>query len=428
MTDSITSVESETVNPPIVEELTMADMLEEYLSFQHPERGETVSGEVVRITPNFVIVDINAKSEGIVPADDLQRLNQEDREAITVGADVLVQVVTLEDDRGNIVLSMSRAQRARDWLEAQQRLEDQEICEYEVTDCNKGGVLVRVGHIRGFVPGSQLDSAHVANDTQGGHSNEDRWASVVGETLRMKVIEVDQHRNRLILSEKAATREWRRSQRDKLLKELVEGEVRHGRVVNLADFGAFVDLGGVDGLVHLSELSWKRVGHPREVVEIGQEVDVYVIDIDRERQRIALSIKRLLPDPWVSVDERYQEGQLVEAKITRLMKWGAFASIVDDEAIEGLIHISEISEQRIAHPREVVQPSQTVTVRVIEVDGDNHRLALSLKQVDSDAFLEQDWGAMLETDVDETPTATALSAALSESGHDLDTNPVTAEG
>jgi small subunit ribosomal protein S1 len=193
---------------------------------------------------------------------------------------------------------------------------------------------------------------------------------------------------------------------------LTEGDVRQGRVINLADFGAFVDLGGLDGLVHLSELSWKRVAHPREVVEVGQQIEVYVLGVDRERQRVALSLKRLQPDPWSSIEERYQEGQLVEGVITRLTKWGAFASIVGDEAVEGLIHVSELDEGPVVHPHDVIQPGQIVTLRVIGVDRKRHRMALSLKQAARGEYLEQDWKAMLAAEQPER--ASSLSAALSE--------------
>jgi small subunit ribosomal protein S1 len=235
---------------------------------------------------------------------------------------------------------------------------------------------------------------------------------LVGESIQLKIIEVDRQRNRLILSERAALRDWRKNQRERLFDELAEGDICKGRVINLADFGAFVDIGGVDGLVHLSELSWKRVKHPNEVIEVGKEVEVYVLGVDRERQRVSLSLKRLLPDPWDSVEERYQEGQLVEGIITRLAKWGAFASIVGDEAIEGLIHISELDEGAVVHPGDVIQPGQVVTLRVIGVEPSRHRMALSLKQVVQGEYLDQDWEAMLAAEQPEIETP--LSAALSE--------------
>lgn len=400
----------------------MADMLERYLSCQRLERGQIVSGIVVRVSPNEVIVDVGAKCEGIVPDRDLEMMSPADREAIHVGDEVLVYVVSPEDTSGNIVLSLSRAQIANDWREAERLLKSQETLQRQVTGCNKGGVIVHLGRLRGFVPGSHLAASRAAHQSSAGPGSDDRWTALVGETLQLKLIEVDQKRNRLILSERAALRDWRKSQRERLLNELTEGDVCQGRVINLADFGAFVDLGGIDGLVHMSELSWKRVTHPSEVVEVGQEVEVYVLGVDRERQRVALSLKRLQPDPWTFIEERYQEGQLIEGVITRLTKWGAFASIVGDEAIEGLIHVSELDEGPVVHPRDVIRPGQTVTLRVIGVDQRRHRMALSLKQADQAEYLDQDWKAMLaaEQPEPESPLSTALSETL---GNSQETNP-----
>jgi len=386
----------------------MAEMLDQYLSCRRLERGQIVSGVVVRIAPHQIIVDVGAKCEGVVPQEDWEAMPPAERDAIQVDDKVLVYVADLEDDKGNIILSLSRAQVARDWRKMQQLLEDEKIIERQVTGCNKGGVLVQIGELRGFVPGSQLSLSRAHQQSPTEQEDEERWSSLVGETLQLKVIEVEQERNRLILSERAALRDWRRSK----LNELTEGDVCQGRVTNLTDFGAFVDLGGIDGLVHLSELSWKRVAHPREVVEAGQEVEVYVLSVDRERQRVALSLKRLQSDPWTSIEERYQEGQLVEGIITRLTKWGAFARIVGDEAIEGLIHISELDEGHIVHPRDAVQLEQVVTLRVIGVDRERHRMALSLKQAAPEEFRGQDWKEALEAEQPEPETT--LSAALSE--------------
>ena len=390
----------------------MAEMLERYLSCQRLEHGQIVPGTVVHVSPNEVLVDIGAKCEGIVPERELERMPPAERDGIHVGDEVLVYIVNPEDTNGNIILSLSRAQVARDWREARRLFESEEIIERKVVGYNRGGVIVHLGKVRGFVPGSQLASTRVADRSAAGPGGEERWAALVGETLKLKIIEVDQQRNRLILSERAALRDWHKAQRERLLSELTEGEVRRGRVINLADFGAFIDLGGIDGLVHLSELSQKRVTHPREVVEIGQEVEVYVLRVDRERGRVALSLKRLQPDPWASVEERYQEGQLVEGVITRLTKWGAFASIVGDEAIEGLIHISELDAGPVVHPRDVVQPGQVVTLRVIGVDAPRHRLALSLKQAAQGEFMGQDWQEVLAAEQPEAESP--LSAALSE--------------
>jgi small subunit ribosomal protein S1 len=397
---------------PAGQENPMAEMLERYLCEHELGRGQIVSGIVVRVSRNEVILDIGAKCEGIVPERDLERLSSADREALRVGEEVKVCVITPEDANGNILLSLSRAQLADDWRRALELFKSQETIERPVAGCNKGGVIVSFGKIRGFVPGSQLATSRVANQSATGRESDSRWESLIGETLQLKIIEVDQKRNRLIFSEKAAMREWRKSQREKQLDELTEGDVRRGKVINLADFGAFVDLGGVDGLIHLSELSWKRVAHPEEVVEAGQELDVYVLKVDRERQRVALSLKRLQPDPWLSVEERYQEGQLIEGVITRLAKWGAFAGVVGDEAIEGLIHISELTDKQVVHPREVIKTGQVVTLRIIGLDAENHRLSLSLKRVDEGEFRGEDWKTALAADRPELQNS--LSAALSD--------------
>jgi small subunit ribosomal protein S1 len=409
----LSPVDEGTPDPAAGQEMSsLAEMLDQYLSCQRLVPGQIVRGVVVRVASTEVIVDIGSKCEGIVPQRDLELLLPVERDAIHVGDDVLACVVNPEDANGNIILSLSQAERSRDWCEAQHLLEAQEVIERQVVDSNRGGVIVTIGKIRGFVPGSQLALSHTADRATAGLTGDDRWVALIGETLQLKVIEVDQKRNRLILSERAALRDWRESQRQKLLEELTEGEVRRGRVINLVNFGAFVDLGGIDGLVHLSELSWKRVSHPCEVVEVGQEIEVYVLGVDRERQRVALSLKRLQPDPWISAEERYHEGQIVEGVITRLTKWGAFASIVGDEAIEGLIHVSELSEKPIVHPREVIQSDQVVALRVIGLDATHHRLALSLKQVAEGEFRGEDWRAVLESEHPESENT--LSAALSE--------------
>jgi small subunit ribosomal protein S1 len=227
---------------------------------------------------------------------------------------------------------------------------------------------------------------------------------LVGKKLQLKVIEMDRTRNRLILSERAAMRDWRKVQKEKLLSELHEGMQLKGRVISLADFGAFVDLGGADGLVHLSEISWKRVNHPREVLKVGQEVEVEVLNVDHERKRIGLSLKRLEADPWSTIENRYKIGQLVEGTITKLAKFGAFARIKGDDEIEGLIHISELSDGRINHPKEVVKEGQVLTLRIIRIDPEKRRLGLSLKRVDQAEYAESDWRQGMQEALGVSPT------------------------
>ncbi len=366
---------------------SMAELLDEECKI--PERGEIVEGVIAEITPSEVLVDIACKSEGVVPIRDLERLDADMRKSLKVGASVYVFVVRPEDGEGNTILSLSRALMENDWRQATTLFDAGETFEETVAGSNKGGLIINIGRLRGFVPASQITSVRLPREG----NDEEREAilqKLVGQKVRIKIIELDRRRNRLILSERAAVREWRQGQKERLLDELAEGMVRRGVVSSLCDFGAFVDLGGADGLVHLSEISWRRVGHPKQVLSVGQEVDVFVLSVDRDSRRIALSIKRLQKEPWSTVEERYQIGQLVTGKITKLTDFGAFARL--DEDIEGLIHISELAENRINHPKEVVQEGQELTLRVIRIDASKQRLGLSLRRVDDDQFSEEyDW-------------------------------------
>ncbi|MGH2535978.1 MAG: 30S ribosomal protein S1 [Candidatus Promineifilaceae bacterium] len=353
-----------------------------------PQAGEIRQGQVVARRSNEVLVDIGAKTEGVILANEIDNMDPASRQLLSIGNQVTVYVVNPEDDDGNIILSFTRALEEEDWERVQQLLDSQEVYAGKIVGYNKGGVLVRVGRVRGFIPASQLSAKRQLNNNRS--AAEDRLRAFVGDDVLARVIEVDRERNRLILSERAAMKEIRAAQRNKLLDELKEGDVRTGRVVNLADFGAFVDLGGVEGLVHLSELSWKRVAHPSELLEVGAQTEVYVLNVDKERNRIGLSLKRLEPDPWTAIDSHYKEGELVEATITKLTKYGAFARLNDGYELEGLIHISELSEDRIGHPQEVVEEGQRVTARIIRIDPKQRQLGLSLKQVASSDFLESD--------------------------------------
>jgi small subunit ribosomal protein S1 len=380
-------------------------LLQEGYGFTPLKRGEFREGVIVSIGSSEILIDLSGKTEGVVAGRELERMPKEMLDSIKVGDEVLAYVVNPEDKNGNIVLSLTRAQLEKDWREAERLFEAQDMFSGHVAGFNKGGLIVRLGKVRGFVPASQLDSNRHPRLNEAGLTPEERWGELTGETLQLKVIEIDRERNRLILSERAAMREWRQLQKEKLLADLTEGEIREGKVISLADFGAFVDLGGADGLIHLSELSWKRVNHPREVLRVGDTVQVYVLNVNRERRRIGLSLKRLQPDPWTLVDEKYDVDQLVEGVITKLAKFGAFACIVGDEEIEGLIHISELSEDHIAHPKEVVQENQVVTLRIIRIDTDQRRMGLSLKRVDQAEYADLDWQAELAASEEESAVA-----------------------
>lgn len=368
-------------------------LLEGELELDLPKAGDIRQGEVIEHLKNAILIDIGAKSEGIISGSELDMLDDEAREQLAVGNEVNVYVVDPEDDEGNIILSYAKAAEEKDWQMVDELARTSETYQGKVVGHNKGGLLVQVGQLRGFMPISQLANNRNFNRDK---STTDQLRVIVGKPITAKVIEVDRSRNRLILSERAAMKERRAEQRERLLTELAEGDVREGRVVNLTDFGAFVDIGGIEGLVHISELSWKRVNDPRDVLELGQEVEVYVLDVDQERQRVALSLKRLETDPWTIVDQLYEEGQLVEANITKLAQFGAFARLLDDYELEGLIHISELSEDRVTHPREVLRPGQTVTLRIIRVDPDQRQIGLSLKQVTSEKYMDADLAMALD--------------------------------
>jgi len=357
--------------------------------FDIPTRGDIREGTVVSADRGEILIDVGGKSEGVIDSRELDRMSRDERSQFDVGEQVQVYVVNVENQEGNIVLSLDKAEEELDWRWVQELLDTREIFQGEITDYNKGGLVVQARHLHGFVPGSQLD--HLERSIGRGSSPEERWGHMVGESIQTKVIEVDRSRNRLILSERAAMREARERAKGRLLEELQEGQIREGRVINIVDFGAFVDLGGADGLVHLSELSWKRVTHPRKVVNVGDEIQVYVLNVDRERRRIGLSLKRLEPDPWTTVELDYPVGRLVEGTITKLTKFGAFARLSSLDEIEGLIHISELSDEHVEHPREVVMEGQTLTLRVIRVDAQRRRLGLSIRHVTSDEYVDADW-------------------------------------
>lgn len=357
--------------------------------FDWPSVGEVRKGWVVDHRNNEILVDIGAKSEGVIESREVTSLDSGALEELAIGNEVPVFVVNAEDGNGNIIVSYRKAAEEDDWQLAAELMENRDSCEVTIVGFNRGGALVNMGLVRGFVPNSQLGRDRNLNMLDS-EEKQRAMQAMTGEVIKVKVIEVDRERNRLILSEHAARKEIRAAQRAEMLSGMNEGDIFDGRVVNMAEFGAFVDIGGVEGLVHLSELSWKRVNRPSDILEVGDVVKVAVLNVDDERQRIALSIKRLQADPWTMIDDTYQVGQLVEAKITRLTKFGAFARIDDDYELEGLIHISEMANDRIAHPRDVVRPEEAVTVRIIRIDPGQRQLGLSLKQVSSEDFIESD--------------------------------------
>ena len=388
----------EQAKPENSQEDNMASLLEqEGQGIYFPKAGEIRKGVVASISQGQILVSVGAKSEGIVSGREYDLIPPEEIAKLTVGQEIPVYVLTPEDSHGNLVLSFMRALEEQSWRNAEQLLESKGSFKSTIRGYNKGGLIVPLSGLNGFVPASQISLTRRSGLT--GDTPEKRWGPMVGEEIEVCVIEVDRERRRLILSERAASTETRESVKERILNELTEGDVRTGRVTSLAEFGAFVNINGADGLVHLSEISWDRIQHPTEVLKVGQEVKVKIISVDREKKRIGLSIRQLQNDPWVERIGLYEVGQLLEGTITRLTKFGAFARIEED--LEGLIHISEISERRIDHPKEVLKEGETVTLRVIKIEPENHRIGLSIRRVDSMAYAEMDWKTLEDILLDE---------------------------
>ncbi|PWB55706.1 MAG: 30S ribosomal protein S1 [Anaerolineales bacterium] len=385
------------VNPKDTDERPTASMdsmesllQEKGLDIDFPKQGEIRTGVIASLGDSEILVSVGTKSEGVISGKEKEQIPAEVLASFTVGQEIPVYVLTPEDTSGNLVLSYMRAREETDWQEAEALKASGAAIDAQVIGYNKGGLIVPIGMLRGFVPASQVS---VMRRVEGDESPDSRWGKMVGEPIKVAVIEVDRARHRLILSERTALQETRETIKDRLLDELQEGTVKTGRVTSLADFGAFVNIDGADGLVHLSEISWERIDHPSEVLKVGQEVKVKVIAVDQERKRIGLSIRQLQADPWVVKVSNLKEGQLVEGTITHLTKFGAFARL--DEDLEGLIHISELSEQRINHPKEVVKEGDVVTLRIIKLDTERRRIGLSLRKVDSMAYANMDYEMML---------------------------------
>jgi small subunit ribosomal protein S1 len=384
------------------ESASMEALLEEQgLSIDFPTQGEIRQGIIATVSETEILVSIGTKSEGVISGREFEQIPANERSEFHIGQEIPVFVVAPEDTNGNVVLSYLRAREFKDWDDVDNLLASGEAFPSKVIGYNKGGLIVPIGNLRGFVPASQVSMTR--RSAAGVESPEQRWGKMVGEPMKVRVIEVDRERRRLILSERLAIQETRESLKDRLLDELQEGSVRNGRVTSLADFGAFVNIEGADGLVHLSEISWERINHPNEVLKVGQEVQVKVISVDRDRKRIGLSIRQLQDDPWTMKVSYLKEGALVEGTITHLTKFGAFARLGED--MEGLIHVSELSEQRIAHPKEVLHEGEVVTLRVIKIDPERRRIGLSLRKVDSPAYADLDWKMALAEEVGKVQAA-----------------------
>lgn len=359
-----------------VGEFDFAALLEASFAEEQPERGDIVTGTVVAVDDQGLVVSIDGmKRDGVVPRKDLERLSLEPSN-YTAGDDIDIMIVRIEDEDGNLVLSVSQAQQTEDWKKAEELLNADGSFDGIIADANRGGLIVPFGNLRGFVPAS-----HVLDLPRGLSEDERkmRMTRIIGQSVTLKVIEVNRKRRRLVFSQRDANRGNREARKELLLDQLQEGETRKGVVSGLRDFGAFVDLGGADGLIHISELAWHRVNHPKEILKVGDEVEVYILRLDSEGKRIGLSLKRLQDNPWATVEESYHVGQLVEGTVSRVAQFGAFVSL--DPGIEALLHTSQISEPPPADPTLVVHEGQRLLMRVISIEADKQRLGLSLKEV-----------------------------------------------
>jgi small subunit ribosomal protein S1 len=343
------------------------------------EEGEVVSGRVVRIDNDEVLVDIGYKSEGVIPSNELSiRKNVDPHDEVEMGEEVDALVLTKEDQDGRLIMSKKRARFEKAWRRIEAAAESGDPVEGTVIEVVKGGLIIDLG-VRGFLPASLVDIRRVPNLDE-----------YMGTKIETKVIELNRSRNNVVLSRRAVLEEERKEQRQEILDQLQPGMIVEGQISNIVDFGAFVDLNGIDGLIHISELSWSHVNHPSEVLNIGDTVQVKVLDIDRDRQRISLGLKQTQEDPWQRVVDTYNVGDELEGTVTKVVTFGAFVEILD--GVEGLVHISELANHHVENPREVVQPGDDVKVKILEIETERRRLSLSVKRVEGQILPRQSVG------------------------------------
>ncbi len=373
MTNEIVDREEEQLEEGVWTRGPDGELIPDYDStFPDINEGQVVHGKVVRVDKDEVLVDIGYKSEGVIPVGELSiRRSVNPADEVSLDEEIDALVLTKEDPDGRLILSKKRARFELAWKKIEGAAESGEPVDGRVIEVVKGGLIIDLG-IRGFLPASLVDIRRVQD-----------LDDFMGKELRCKVIELNRARNNVVLSRRAVLEDERKETRQAILDRLSPGDVVEGQISNIVDFGAFVDLDGMDGLIHISELSWSHVNHPSEVLSIGQDVRVKVLDIDRDRQRISLGLKQTQSDPWQQVVERYGQGDVVEGKVTKVVTFGAFVEILP--GVEGLVHISELAAQHVENPREIVSQGQTVSVRILEVDADRRRLSLSMKRVDDAA-------------------------------------------
>ncbi len=354
--------------------------------YDMPQRGDIREGTVLSVSPQEIVIDLGLKREAIIPANDLARVDKNVLAEVVVGSTWPVYILQPSDREGNLIVSLSRALQEKDWLVAQQMMEKNEMFEAQVSSYNAGGLEVIFGKLRGFVPASHISTLPRAATPE---ERKAQLAAYVGQKIPVKIVEVDRRKRRLIMSERAVHRRWQREHRKQLLEEIQPGEIRTGIVRSLSNFGVFVDIGGADGLIHISELAWFPVSHPSEVVKVGQQVQVKVLRVDKQRERIGLSLKRVQPDPWTTAQEDYKVGELVEAVVTRVSDFGAFVRL--RTGVEGLLHVTEMADIRPDHPQSLVSPGDLLLLRVLRVEPERRRIGLSLRQVSETEWAE--WAA-----------------------------------
>ena len=373
----------------------MGQLLDQAGEIKSVRRGDVVEGYVMRAdTSDGLFVNIGQKSEAQVPANEMRSVETEDIESL-VGGSIIAMVVRPETGDNPAILSVDRAIGEQGWRYLEKTMEASEVIEGKITGFNRGGSIVEVEGVQGFVPMSQLvsvprDRFRLYQEDSGSLPPEELEGlekaqdAELGKQIKMKVLEVNRSRNRAIFSERQAVQESRDALKAKLILELQEGATRKGIVTGISSFGAFVDLGGADGLIHISELSWSMVNTPEEVVRVGQELEVFILRVDAENKKIALSLRRLQPEPWETISERHSVGDVVNATVTKLTNFGAFARVED--SIEGLIHISELSVRMINHPREVLREGDEIRVKILRIEPERRRLGLSLKQAEEENY------------------------------------------
>lgn len=354
-----------------IQEETMQEGMNEAVEVKNLHRGDLVSGTVVQVNSDEVLVDVGAKSEGVIPSRELTSYNANPQDVVKVGDEIDVVVVRAEDDEGRAVLSKERADVQKNWANLEEALENETVIEGVVREVVKGGLIVDVG-VRAFLPASLVDIRYVEDLSQ-----------YLDETIKVKIIEMNSNRKKVVLSRKVVLEEERAKKREELFATLEEGQVVDGIVRRLTNFGAFIDIGGVDGLLHISEMAWYRINHPSDVVSVDEEIKVKVLRINKEEEKVSLGLKQLLPNPWDDVEEKYDVGSIIPAKVVRLAPFGAFVQV--EPGVEGLVHISHLADHHVEKPEDIVTEGEEIEVKILSVDAQAKRMRLSIREANKES-------------------------------------------